>query len=113
MDPSRLLTLVGTFTERIAGSSTDEMGDPTTTQTETTWRCWLQQDQRQENTVNTDVQQSRWTLFIEPAAEGPVSGRGTVTIASITYEFDGPPWPAHNPRLGRTTHLEATLRRTT
>lgn len=110
MDPRRLLNLTCTVTSRTQTATPDAMGDPTYTETTDEWRCWLQQEQRSEDTVNTDVQQQRWTLFLE--SDALVTGSDLVTVGGVVYEFDGPPWPATHPRSGVVTHLEATVRRT-
>jgi hypothetical protein len=114
VDPSRLLFLTGTVTHRTTNTTVvDEMGDPTTTTTSAEWKCWIEQVQRSEQTINTDVQQSRWRLYLELAADGQVAGGDAIEVQGVAYEFDGPPWPAFNPRTRQVTHLEADVRRTT
>lgn len=112
MNPGRLLNQTGTFTIPTAGAARDDMGDPIATTTTRTFRCLIQQANRDEDTAGTNVQGSRWRLFIDKDAAGIIDGTASVTIAGKTYELDGPPWEAFNPRLRRVTHLEADARRT-
>lgn len=113
MDPTRLLTKSCTVTHRSPSPTLkDGMGDPLIVTTTETFACWLSQESRSENTVNADVQQQTWSLYLEPAAV-TVQGDDVVTVDAVAYEVDGPPWPAHNPRTSIVTHIEATVRRTT
>lgn len=110
MDPTRLMTQEATITN-VTQSATvrDELGDPTVTTTTATVDCWLHQVARSEHGDNNNVQDQRWALYV-PAGT-VLNGADRVTVEGATYEVDGPPWPAHNPRLRRVTHIEATLRR--
>lgn len=97
-----------------SGPARDEMGDEVVTYGEpTTWKGWFEQDQRGEDTANTDQQVERWRLYLVPAAAGQVSGSARATVQGDTYELIGPPWAATHPRTGQVTHVEATMRLTT
>lgn len=112
MDPSRLMTQEATITNVSQSAAKDEYGDPTaTTVTATKVDCWLHQVARTEHGDNNNVQDQRWALYVPPGTI--LNGSDRVTVEGVTYEVEGPPWPAHNPRLRRVTHIEATLRRVT
>lgn len=112
MDPTRLLTQTCTIT-RVAMTGTDDaFGDPTEQTTTATYVCWLHQVGRGEQTANANTQTEMWSMYLDPAADGLVDGGDRATIDGVTYELDGPPWAAHNPRTGDITHLEVGLRRT-
>lgn len=110
MNVAHLLTSTATVTVVADTGSPDAFGDPTPTTSTQTFACWLSQTQRSEATANADVQHETWVLYLEVAAAG-VEGFDRVTVDGITYELDGPPWPARNPRTRLVTHVECTLRR--
>lgn len=110
MNPARLMTNTATIIHVTADpTDPDEYGNPGEDTTTTTASCELQQTRRDEETVDADVQQETWTLFLEPAAT--IDGGDRVTVDGVTYEVIGPPWPARHPRRGTVTHIEATVRR--
>lgn len=111
MNVARLLTSTALVTLVKATGAVDGFGDPTNATTTKSFKCWLSQQQRSELTANENTQQETWALYLEPAALD-VTGFDRVTVDGITYEFEGPPWPARNPRTGQLTHLECTVRRT-
>lgn len=114
MNPTHLMPLTGTVTTHVTdAANVDQMGDPLTVETEHSFKCWWQQDTREESDQLTDVQRERLRLFLEPAAAGVVDGSAEITIDGIGYVFDGPPWPARNPRTNVVTHVEADVRRST
>jgi hypothetical protein len=107
---ARLLTLDAVVTEPGAPTR-DGFGDPVPgAGAPTTYKGWYEQSQRSEDTTNTDQQAEQWRLFLEPAA-ATVTGSATVEIGEGTFELDGPPWAASNPRTGQVTHIEATMKR--
>lgn len=113
MNPARLMTRTVTIRHRAVDvDELDDMGNPTTTETTFDVPGDLQQTQRDEIDANADVQRSRWTLFLAPAAAGRVDGSDVAVVDGREYTLDGPPWEAWNPRLRKVTHLEATVRRT-
>jgi hypothetical protein len=68
--------------------------------------------------VNADTQSQVWHVGITTADGSPVqqlagqiTGSDRLTVGTVTYEFDGPPWEAVNPRTGQLTYLEGTVRR--
>lgn len=110
MNVDHLLTSSATITTVTDTGSADAFGDPTHVTTTTTFACWLSQSQRSESTANANTQQETWTLYLEAAA-ATVDGYDRVTVDGVTYELDGPPWPARNPRTRLISHVECTLRR--
>lgn len=112
MDVRRLLSQTVTVT-RVATDSTtvDDMGDPTTTTTTATFRGYVWQTSRSDETANTDVQTEDWRLVLERSAVGQIDGGDRVTVDGVEYEVDGPPWPALNPRTNRVEFIEADVRR--
>lgn len=110
MDPTRLMTLTATITHVAQTGAPDaDYGNPTDQTTTSTALCELQQQQRAEDTVDADRQSETWTLFIEPDAT--IDGGDRIEIAGVSYEVDGPPWRARNPRTQELTHIEALVRR--
>lgn len=110
MDPTRLMTQQATITH-VADVATgaDEYNNPTYPTSTATVRCWLHQTQRSERTAEADTQIETWRLYLPPGTS--VDGPDKVAVDGVTYELDGPPWPAFNPRLHRVTHIECTLRK--
>lgn len=114
MRTTRLLRLVGTVTPSDPGETVDTFGDPVVEDGDPIIvRCWLEQTVRVEDTANRDQQAETYTLYLEAAAASTVDGSSRITIDGFTYELDGPPWAATNPRTGRVSHLVATGRRVT
>lgn len=113
MDPTHLLSLTGTVELRDPSGTPDVFGDDVPDETTKTFACWLHQTARAENTTAGDVQSQTWTLYLESAAAGVVDGSSAITINGTAYEFDGPPWPALNPRDQQVVYVEATVRRVT
>jgi hypothetical protein len=127
MNPAALLTLTGTVTQVDRTGPRDIFGDrteQTTTGPSTsgsgsgsgddgtlTFKCWIWQTLRDENTVGGNVQAETYKIALEAAAETHIDGGDRITVRGVTYEFDGPPWPAFHPRLRRVTHVEADIRR--
>lgn len=112
MNVARLLTSTATVTGVADTGADDLFGDPTESTTTATFACWLHQEQRSEETANTDTQRERWTLYLDASAAGLVDGGDRVTVDDVVYEMDGPSWPALNPRTQVVTHVECTVRRT-
>lgn len=111
MDPTRLMTEACTVTPMNA-ATVDEYGTETLgagTPFDTT--CLLSQTQRSEAEAGGNVQAETFALYLPP--DTTIDGSDRVSVDGVVYELDGPPWPAFNPRLGRTTHIEATVKRAT
>lgn len=115
MRPERLFPSTITVHHVTQDGPLDEMGDPTEETTTTTLvrggSVW--QVQRSDETGNTDVQSDEWKGALRPALDGLVDGGDRLEVDGSTFELEGPPWPARNPRTGRIEFLEVTLRRTT
>lgn len=116
MNVARLLTLDAVVTNPEAvGEDTpkDAFGDPAPAPAAPlTFKGWYEQVQRNEDTAGTDQQSEKWRVFLEPAAAGQVDGSASVAFAGVSFELDGPPWAATNPRTTQVTHVEATAKRT-
>jgi hypothetical protein len=103
------MTLTATITHVAQSGAPDDYGDPTEQTSTTTALCEFQQQQRSEDTVDADRQSESWTLFVEPDAT--IDGGDRIEIDGVTYQVDGPPWHARNPRTQIETHIEARVRR--
>ena len=114
MRAERLLVSDVTVISTTQAGDPDEMGDPTEETSSTTYAragyAW--QTSRDDRTANTDLQVEEWRAVLDRKLAGLVDGTDRLTIEGITFELDGPPWPAKNPRTGRLEFLEVTLRRT-
>jgi len=115
MRPDRLFPSAITVHNVTQDGPPDEMGDPTEETTDTTYAragsVW--QVQRSDETGNTDVQSEEWKGALRRDLAAVVSGGDRIEVEGMTFEVEGPPWPARNPRTGRIEFLELTLRRTT
>lgn len=114
MRPERLFPSAVTVHRVTQDGPPDEMGDPTEEVVSTTYAragsVW--QVQRSDETANTDVQYEEWRGALRRDLEGLVDGTDRIEVEGVTFELEGPPWPARNPRTGRIELLEVTLRRT-
>lgn len=110
MNVEHLLTSTARITTVTDTGPPDQFGDPTQATVTRTFRCWLSQSQRAEQTVGTDLQLDTWWLYLEAAAAA-VTGYDRATVDGIVFELDGPPWPALNPRTRQVTHVECTVKR--
>lgn len=104
MDPSRLIRLDGTL-NGVTPGEVDDYNVPTPVITSVPVKCWLEQSRASEDTSNTDQQAETYDLYLDPDSEP--SGYDSLTVLGVTYQFDGPPWPAVNPRTQQRTHWEA------
>lgn len=109
--PERLMTRTGTLVS-ITEGALDGYGNPTEVETETTVRYELQQQIRDETGPPAAWLIDTWRLFL-PAGTDVHGVDRFIDDRGAEFEFDGPPWPVHNPRTGRTSHVEATLKRVT
>lgn len=111
MDPTHLCTLPATIVNRTPGPGVDGFGTPTMTDADPiTTTIELQQQRREENTDRGEVGTAVWLAIIRP--DVTITEFARVHAGGYTYEVDGPPWAARNPRTGTVTHIEATLKRT-
>lgn len=114
MDPTRLMTQPATITPMVP--VTDEYNDehlepgtPIVLDGSLGHGVFLTQSNRSETGIDTNTVSEIWALYLPPTIT--VDPNTQITVDDITYELDGPAWPAYNPRLHKTTHLEATVRR--
>lgn len=116
MDPTRLMTQPATITPRVVAADPDdyndeilEDGEPIELDGSSGHGVFLSQRDRSESGDAENVTTETWALYLPHDID--VDATATITVDDVTYEFDGPPWRAYNPRLRRVTHLEATVRR--
>jgi hypothetical protein len=111
VNPTRLLTLDGTITRSTIGPTpaVDDYNNPIPTVTTAAVKCWVEQSQADDNTVDTDQQSETFRLYLPPTAA--IDGTDRLTVAGSTYEIVGPPWRATSPRTRAVTHIEARGRR--
>lgn len=109
MDPTHLMTQSGTLERVTQSGPPDEYGNPTDVVVSSTVACLVQQTVRDDETGLTNVESETGRLFLPVGTVADTNDR--ITIAGVTYQLAGPPWPVWNPRLQATSHIEATVRR--
>lgn len=113
MNVARLLRLPVVVIRTSSTGPADAFGDPTEQTTERTFRGWLWQDNRADvDTKNRHVASEQWSLALDRSADGNIGAGDRVRVHTSTFEVDGPPWPALNPRTTRVEYVLATVRRT-
>lgn len=114
MRAARLLSQPVTVIAVTQTGDPDEMGDPTEETTSTTYARagYVWQSSRDDRTANANTQVEEWRGVLHRKLLGLVDGTDRLVVEGYTFELDGPPWPARNPRTGRIEFLEVTLRRT-
>ena len=114
MQPERLFPSSVTVHRVTQDGPPDEMGDPTEVVVSTTYAraASVWQTSRSDRTANTDLQVEEWRGALRRDLAGLVSGSDRLEVEGQTFEMEGPPWPARNPRTGAIELLEVTLRRT-
>lgn len=113
MTLAMLLNRPCTIIRRRAGSATNEQGDKIMLEQPYDTVCELQQHQRgpnREQTAEGEIARSDWLLILP--AHSDLRLGDAVIVDAISYEVDGEPWPARNPRTRTQSHIEATLQRT-
>lgn len=112
MNVNRFLVQTVTIVHTTHDGPPDEMGDPTeeTTTTTHTRAGYAWQVSRSDRTANESVQVEEWRAVLR--RDLVVDGTDRLVIEGITFELDGPPWPARHARTGRVEFLEVTMRRT-
>lgn len=109
MSLQALLNRPCTITHRAPGTTTDQYGNLVQDVVADTTVCELQ---AQVGADEADgVITENWTLFL-PAGT-LIDGGDAVTVDGDTYEVQGAPWHARNPRTQAQSHVECRLRRTT
>ncbi len=113
MNVDRLLRLPVVIVRTSSTGTADAFGDPTEQTTELTVRGWIWQDNRTDvDTANRSLAAEEWTFALDASAAGNVAARDRLRVNGATYEVDGPPWTATNPRTGRVEYVQGTARRT-
>lgn len=112
MNVNHLLTSTATVDFVSSTGPVDEFGDPTEVVTTVSFRAWLSQTSRSDETANANSQIQRLAIYLDASAAN-VAGFDRVTVDGVLYELDGPPWPALNPRTRQITHVECTGSRST
>lgn len=105
MNPARLITLDGTLTTVTQDGAVDDYNVPTEQTTTSAVTCWYEQTQTSEDTVDAAQVAETHRLFFR--AGTTVSALDRLTVNGMTFEVQGPPWVAVNPRTGAATHVEA------
>lgn len=95
---------------RLPGATLDDFGNEIPEEESTETLCELQRIGTTEPALEGESSDSR-SLLILPAGTLLATG-DTVTIEGQDYELVGDPWRVRNPRLGRHSHVQATVRRT-
>jgi hypothetical protein len=108
VDPTRLMTMPCTITPMGVTSRDAANDDVITAGTPVSTVCYLHQTARNETASGATVDET-FALYLPPATAIEADDR--ITVDGNTYEVDGPPWRAFNPRSQAHTHLEATVRR--
>jgi len=107
---ARLLRIDCTVTHvTVDEDDRDEMGNPTEVTTTTTYKGWHWQSTSREETGNAETVQDEHNLALELAAAGNVDAGDRVEIDGITWEIDGEPWQARNPRTLRLEYVQAKI----
>lgn len=110
MDPSNLLRQTITVEHVTQGGAPDEMGDPTEESTSSDFLGWLWQTSVPgDNTANTNVSTEQWEMALERSAAGQVDAGDRVSADGLTFDVDGPPWTARNPRTQVVEYVHARL----
>lgn len=110
MNVEHLLTSVATVDLVTTTGPVDAFGDPTEVVTTVTFKAWLSQTSRFDETANANSQIQKLAIYLDASA-ADVQGFDRVTINGVVYELDGPPWPALNPRTRQITHVECSASR--
>lgn len=112
------MNMRGTIMRRATGTDFDIYGNPVETESVAKVRCFVYQTKRSEIVISgrsasangADIDEETFTGFF-PA--GTVLGAGdAVMVSGYTYEVQGPPWNATNPRTNRAAYVMASLHRT-
>jgi len=92
---------------RTGGTMVDRDGNEIAEWVEVATVCEIQQRRRTEN--NEQISVAQWVAFLLPGET--VRTGDELVVDDITYQIEGDPWPARNPRTRQASHIEATLRR--
>lgn len=113
MSLAKLLTRPCTITVRSHSGNQDAYGNDIPAETTVQTVCELQQLTRltdAEPAGQGEFSDTRWLLVLPAGTE--IRTGDTVEVDGHAYEMFGDPWPVRNPRTGRDSHVQATVRRT-
>jgi hypothetical protein len=108
---SKLINRPCTLIQKADSDETDSHGNPVRTETSIDAVCELQQAQSVEPGGAGESAATTFNAFFLPGIE-PNTGDALI-VDGHTYEFVGEPWVARNPRTQITSHVQATVKRTT
>lgn len=108
--PGRLINRDCTIRNPVPTETFDERGNEITTEGSFPTVCEIQQVRRDETTEQGTLATATWVGFFPAGTE--IFNGSTVTTDddNITYEVDGDPWIARNPRTQTISHIETTLK---
>lgn len=105
MNPANLIQLDGTLTSVTPTGDPDPYNNPTDETTTATVKCWFEQIQATEDTVDSAQLSETHRLFFRAGIDP--TGWDRLAVAGHTFEILGPPWTAMHPRTGAESHIEA------
>lgn len=109
MTLSQLLNRRAWLVDREGTGKEDDYGNEETAPTRTETVCEVQQ-RRTDEVTEGEVSDAEW-LGIFPAETELDTGDAVEVEGLGTFEVDGAPWPARNPRTQTESHVEVALRR--
>jgi hypothetical protein len=92
------------------GATLDEYGNQVTTfySEPTTVLGYLEQKDSTEFLQDRDTIVSTWTAYLP--ADTLIGPFDRIGFSSQTFEVDGAPWPAYNPRVRTVSHIVCKLK---
>lgn len=108
MSTERLINRSCTVIRREASDEVTPYGDKVRDEVSVSTRCELQQRGRGEG--EDDISDTRWLAIFLPSEK--IHAGYALIVDGETYEVEGEPWRARNPRTQVVSHIEATVRRT-
>lgn len=108
MSIERLANRTCTLIRREASAEANPYGDKVRDEVSVSTLCELQQRGRGEG--EDEVSDTRWLAIFLPSEK--VHTGYALIVDGETYEVEGEPWRARNPRTQVVSHVEATVRRT-
>lgn len=110
MNVLRLLRMDVTVTHvTVDDDDRDEMGNPTEVTTTTVFKGWYWQASTDESTANAEVANVRHNLALERSAAGNIDAGDRVEVDGITFDVEGTPWEARNPRTLVIEYVQAEI----
>lgn len=112
MSLAQLLNTPVTILRRSASGETDPYGNPIEAEEEVETVGEVQQQQRGEAGDAGELSDTAW-LGVFPAGTDLRTGDAVRVDGIGEFELVGDPWPVRNPRTQQSSHVEASMRRTT